>query len=275
MSHLSRPPFPFVLLRFWFMRILPVWLGIALLIFLMQIAVSAIVHDNANVRTFLSFLNMLPSIVKTALGGDMLQAGNTAALLTIGYQHPLVMFLCMLFAVGVPTGLLTGEVQKGTMELILSRPVTKTQVYICACVLTLVGMFGLVLTMFAGTFIAVQIYRFDQPIPLDLFFRIAINGGLLASTFGAFALLCAATFARVYSALGIAVAFLTLNYFVSLISEWWPTIRFLRKATLFYFLYYSDIFTHWPVGNMIRLMAILLAVAILGGFIWHRRDLPL
>jgi ABC-2 type transport system permease protein len=275
MSRTSRPPFPFALLGFWFLRILPVWLGIALMIFLMQIAVSAIVHNNANVRTFLSFLSMLPSIVKTALGGDMLQAGNTAGLLTIGYQHPFVMFLCMIFAVGVPTGLLTGEVQKGTMELILSRPVTKIQVYICAGVLTLVGMFGLVLTMFFGTFVAVHIYRFDQRIPLDLFFRIAISGGLLASTFGAFALLCAATFSRLYSALGVAVAFLSLNYFVSLVSEWWPSIRFLHRTTLFYFIYYSDIFSGWPVRNMAWLTLILLAAAAVGALIWHRRDLPL
>ncbi len=275
MSHTLRPPFPFALLRFWLLRILPVWFGIALLIFLMQIAVSAIVHDNANVRAFLTFLNMLPSIVKTALGGDMLQAGNTAALLTIGYQHPFVMFLCMLFAVGVPTGLLTGEVQKGTMELILSRPVTKIQVYLCACILTLVGMFGLVLMMFFGTFVASHIYHFDQPIPLDLFFRIAINGGLLASTFGAFALLCAATFARLYSALGAAVAFLTLNYFVSLVSEWWPSIRFLHRATLFYFIYYSNLMYEWPVRNMAWLTVILLTAAIIGALIWHRRDLPL
>jgi hypothetical protein len=275
MSRESRLPFPFPLLGFWFFRILPVWLGISLLIFLMQIAVSGIVHDNTNVRTFLSFLNMLPSIVKTALGGDMLQSGSTAALLTIGYQHPFVMFLCMLFAVGVPTGLLTGEVQKGTMELILSRSVTKVQVYLCACVLTLTGMFGLVLVMFFGTFVAVHVYHFDQSIPLDLFLRIAINGGLLASTFGAFALLCAATFGRLYAALGASVAFLTLNYFISLISEWWPSIRFLRRATLFYFIYYSDIMREWPLRNMTILAVILVTAAALGAIIWHRRDLPL
>ena len=272
---MSHTPFPFALLRFWFLRILPVWFGIALLIFLMQIAVSAIVHDNANVRTFLSFLNMLPSIVKTALGGDMLQAGNTAALLTIGYQHPLVMFLCMLFAVGVPTGLLTGEVQKGTMELILSRPVTKTQVYICACVLTLVGMFGLVLFMFLGTAVAVNIYHFDAAIPLDLFLRIAVCGGLLASTFGAFALLAAATIERLYAALAISVAFLSLNYFVFLISEWWPRAYFLKRATLFYLIYYSDLYSGWPVRNMAILAVILLVAAAIGAIIWHRRDLPL
>jgi ABC-2 type transport system permease protein len=275
MSKRSRPPFPFMLLRFWFLRILPAWCGIALLIFLMQIAVGAIIHDNATVRTFLSFLNALPSIVKSALGGDMLTAGNIPALLTIGYQHPFVMFLLMLFAVGTPTGLLTGEVQKGTMELILSRPVTKTQVYLCACVLTLAGMFALVMVMFLGTVVAVHIYIFPEPVPLNLFLRLAVNGGLLASTFGAFALLCAASFSRLYSAVGVSVAFLMLNYFVALISEWWPQVRFMRRASLFYLVYYSDVFQRWPLRNMAILGGILLVVAVLGAVIWQRRDLPL
>jgi ABC-2 type transport system permease protein len=270
-----RTPFPFALLRFWFMRILPVWIGIALVIFLMQIAVGAIVHDNANVRTFLAFLNMLPSIVKTALGGEMLQVGNTPALLTIGYQHPFVMFLCMLFAVGVPTGLLTGEVQKGTMELILSRPATRTQVYICACILTLLGVFALVMAMFLGTVIAVTIYRFNEPVPLGLFFRLAVNGGLLAGTFGAFALLFAASFRRLYSAVAVSVAFVSLNYFVALIAEWWPQIRFIRRATLFYLIYYSGLMSHWPLRNMAILTAILVAAIVLGALVWRRRDLPL
>ncbi len=275
MKGASRPPFPLALLRFWFLRILPAWCGIALLIFLMQLAVAAIMHDNANVKTFLIVLKLLPSIVKTALGGDMLESGSITALLTVGYQHPFVMFLCMVFAVGVPTGLLTGEVQRGTMELILSRPVTKIQVYICAAVLTLVGMFGLVMTMFLGTAVAVHVYHFDEPIDLSLFLRIAINGGLLASTFGAFALLCAASFGRFYSALGVSVAFLTLNYFVSLVSAWWPRVQFLHRATLFYLVYYSDIWQSWPLRNMAILATILLLLAVTGGIIWHRRDLPL
>jgi ABC-type transport system involved in multi-copper enzyme maturation permease subunit len=275
MSRASGPAFPFVLLRFWLLRILPAWLGIALVVFLMQIAVSAIVHDNANVRTFLAFLNMLPSIIKTALGGEMLQSGNTPALLTIGYQHPFVMFLYMLFAVGVPTGLLTGEVQRGTMELILSRPVTKTQVYICAAALTLAGMFALVMVMFLGTVVAVHLYDFGQPVPLDRFLRLAVNGGLLASTFGAFALLCAASFGRLYSAVGVSVAFLTLNYFIAIVAAWWPRIYFLRRATLFYLIYYSDIWQSWPLRNMGILAAILLLLAVAGGIIWQRRDLPL
>jgi len=71
---------------------------VALLIFLMQIAVSAIVHDNEKVKTMLAFIDMLPSIVKSALGGEMVRMGNTAGLIAIGYNHPFVLFLFMLYA---------------------------------------------------------------------------------------------------------------------------------------------------------------------------------
>jgi ABC-2 type transport system permease protein len=197
------------------------------------------------------------------------------ALLTIGYQHPLVMFLYMLYAVGVPIGLLTGEVQKGTMELILSRPITKIQVYICAAGLTVVGLFSLIMIMFLGTVAAVNIYPFSEPIDLDLLLRLAVTGGLLAATFGAFALLCAASFERLYSATGVAAGFLTLNYFIAIVAEWWPRVHFLRKATLFYLVYYSNLWFAWPIENMARLGAILVALVLLGGIIWRRRDLPL
>jgi ABC-2 type transport system permease protein len=275
MIRLSRPPFPLTLLWFWFLRILPAWLGMAAVIFLMQIAVAAIVHDNANVRTFLSFLKMLPSIVRTAIGGDMVESGSVTALLTIGYQHPLVMSLYMLYAVGVPSGLLTGEVQRGTMELILSRPITKTQVYLCAVALTIAGLVGLIAVMFLGTVAAVNLYTFSEPIDLHLFLRIAANAGLLAAAFGGFALVCAASFGRLYTAAGIAAGFLTLNYFIAIVAEWWPRVHFLHKATLFYLVYYSSLWREWPIRNMAWLAAILVAFVIVGGFLWRRRDLPL
>ena len=118
MSSKVRPRFPLPLLRFWTLRILPIWVLIALVIFLFQIAICGIVHDNDSVKTFVQFLDKLPSFIKTALGGEALKVGNVSGLIAIGYNHPLVLTLYMLFAVGVPTGLLAGEVQKGTMELI-------------------------------------------------------------------------------------------------------------------------------------------------------------
>ncbi len=276
MSSKTRPLFPLPLLRFWTLRILPIWLLIALVIFLFQVAICGIVHDNESVKTFVQFLDMLPSFIKTALGGEALKVGNVSGLIAIGYNHPLVLTLYMLFAVGVPTGLLAGEVQKGTMELILSRQVTKIHSYICAGLITVTGMFALVLVMFGGTVFATNVYDFGQAIPLYSFFKAAINGGILASAVGGIALLAAACFQR-NTAVWLTVAYLVANYFVSIIAEWWPRMKWLKPTTIFYYVDGGKIFTEptWPISDMCVLLSILVISTVLGGVIWSRRDLPL
>jgi hypothetical protein len=136
-------PFAWPLLKFWTFRTLPMWCLIALMIFLVQIAVCGIVHDNEKLKAMLSFLDMFPYI-KTALGGDYLQAGNTPALITIGYNHPFVLFLFMFFAVSVPTGLLTGECKR-SMELIARLQKCTS---ILRGLITVAGMFALTMVMF-------------------------------------------------------------------------------------------------------------------------------
>jgi hypothetical protein len=76
-------------------------------------------------------------------------------------------------------------------------------------------------------------------------------------------------------AVGLAVGFLTLNYFIAITAQWWPAARFLRRATLFYLMYYSDLWSGWPLRNMGILACILVVVALLGGLVWRHRDLPL
>jgi hypothetical protein len=179
------------------------------------------------------------------------------------------MFLCMVFAVGVPRPV-DGGGQRGPWGDPQS-PVTKVEVYICAAVLTLAGMFGW--SDHISGAVAMHVCASTSR-SLGLFLRIA-SAAACSQHVRAFALLCAASFSRFYSALGVSVAFLTLNYFVALVSEWWPQVQFLRRVTLFYLVYYSDIWHSWPLRNMAILAAILLFLAVMGGIIWHRRDLPL
>jgi len=247
-----------------------------LIIFLFQLAIGGIVQDNESVKVFLQFLDILPSFIKTLLGGEALRGGNIAGLIAIGYQHPLILTLYMLFAVGVPTGLLAGEVQRGTMELILSRHATKTGVYICAGLVTVTGMYALVLVMYLGTVACTGLYQSSQPVPLGFFFKIAIVGGLLASAVGGIALLAAACFRR-GAAVTVTVAYLVVNYFVSIIAEWWPRMKFLEPTTIFHYVPGPQMFqaSAWPLADMAVLVSLLAVSTVLGGLIWSRRDLPL
>jgi len=276
MSTNSRSPFPWPLLRFWILRILPAWFLIALMIFLFQLAICGIVHDNERVKALIQYIDMLPAFLKTFIGGEAVQYGNIAGLISIGYQEPFVLLLYMLFAVGVPTALLAGEVQRGTMELILSRQTTKTHVYICAGLITVVGMYALVIVMFLGTVVSTNLYEFEQHVPLYNFFKLAICGGILASAVGGIALLAAACFRR-GMAVSLTVAYLVVNYFIMIITHWWPRMKWLDPVTIFNYVDGAKIFIKpgWPVGDMCVLISLLVVSTVLGGLIWHKRDLPL
>jgi ABC-2 type transport system permease protein len=271
-----RPPFPWPLLRFWTFRILPAWFLIALMIFLFQLAVCGIVHDNERVKAMLQYIDVLPAFIKAFIGGDAVQYGNIAGLIAIGYQEPFVLLLYMLFAVGVPTALLAGEVQRGTMELILSRQTSKIYIYICAGLITVVGMYALVVVMFLGTVISTNLYEFDQEVPLYCFFKLAINGGILASAVGGIALLAAACFRR-GMAVSLTVAYLVVNYFIMIITQWWPRMKWLDPITIFNYVDGRKIFMEptWPVSDMCVLISLLVVSSVLGGIVWWRRDLPL
>jgi len=276
MSDNNSSPFPFRLLQFWTLRILPAWCLIAFMIFIFQIAICGVVHDNERVKALLQYIDMLPDFIKAFMGGEVLQVGNVAGLIAIGYQDPFVLLLYMLYAVGVPTALLAGEVQRGTMELILSRQTTKTHIYICAGLITIAGMYALVIVMFTGTVVATMLYDFYQEVPLYFFFKIAIVGGMLASAVGGIALLAAACFRRGL-AVSITVAYLVVNYFVSIIADWWPRMKFLEPATIFNYVDGPAMFDKpgWPIGDMCVLLSLLTVSTVLGGIIWSRRDLPL
>jgi ABC-2 type transport system permease protein len=276
MTAKHRPSFPWPLLRFWTLRIMPAWFLIALMIFLFQLAVCGIVHDNERVKALLVYIDKLGPYIEAFFGGDALQFGNIASLIAIGYQEPFVLLLYMLFAVGVPTALLAGEVQRGTMELILSRQTTKTQVYICAGLITIAGMYALVIVMFLGTVVSTNLYEFDQEVPLYCFFKLAVNGGILASTVGGIALLSAACFRR-GMAVSLTVAYLVVNYFIMIITQWWPRMKWLDPATIFNYVDGAKILTEpeWPMGDMCVLISLLVVTTLAGGIIWSRRDLPL
>lgn len=277
MTDASRPRFPFALLRFWFRRTLLMWSLIAFMIFIIQVIVCSLVRDSASIKTLIAMLDLLPSFVKQFIGGESLKAGNVAAFVAIGYQHPLVLILFMVYAVGVPSALLAGEVQEGTMELILSRSITKTQAYLCAGILTVVGMFALNLVMFSGTAFSVWIIPFEETVPLYPFFITAMNGGLVGCAVGAITLLAAAAFRLRGTAVGVAVAYLVVTYLMSIIAEWWPRLAFLSPLTLFHYVGDGRVFSQriWPASDMCVLATVVVVVSLAGGIVWNRRDLPM
>jgi ABC-type transport system involved in multi-copper enzyme maturation permease subunit len=84
-------------------------------------------------------------------GGDLFSLTGAVGL---GFVHPIAVGLVLVFAVGFTTTAVAGERQRGTLEVLLSRPLSRRTVYatlaVAGALFVGVAMAGLTLGAFAG-----------------------------------------------------------------------------------------------------------------------------
>src|ERR1044071_1308474 len=66
--------------------------------------------------------------MQSVIGGDQLSFQKAQDVLSISYVHPLMQVLFCLWAIGRSAGAIAGEIDRGTMELLLAQPVPRSRV---------------------------------------------------------------------------------------------------------------------------------------------------
>lgn len=78
-------------------------------------------------------------IVETLVGGENINFDVPMDMMSIGYVHPLMLLIFCLWAVGRASGAIAGEIDRGTMELLLAQPLARYRLvlaHLCVDILT-------------------------------------------------------------------------------------------------------------------------------------------
>src|SRR3972149_5464441 len=75
-------------------------------------------------------LEFMQKILAALLGAELGKVMGPAVLSMIGWVHPLVLALVWAQAIVVCTRVPAGEVDRGTLDVLLALPVTRTSVYV-------------------------------------------------------------------------------------------------------------------------------------------------
>src|SRR5262249_40704059 len=67
-------------------------------------------------------------ILRTLLGGETVGLQRAMDMMTTGYVHPLVITTLCIWAIGRASGAIAGEIDRGTMELLLAQPVRRYRI---------------------------------------------------------------------------------------------------------------------------------------------------
>src|SRR5204862_8311727 len=111
--------------------------------------------------TELLFEQEVGNMIQKLIGGENVSVGEGRDSLTIGYVHPLVLTILCVWAIGRAAGAVAGELDEGTMELLLAQPIARWRVivsHLCVDALTIPAV---CLAMWAGTLVGT--YVFDLP----------------------------------------------------------------------------------------------------------------
>ena len=175
--------------------------------------------------------------------------------LTLGMEHPLAIAFIGIFAVGSTAGAVAGERERGTLEVLLTRPISRRTLYVTLAAAAAI-LIGVVLgALLIGQIIGMAIQNVTDQVELANMPLVFLNGLMLWGTFAAFGLAASVTFDRHAPAIGLSMAFLLINYFLEILGSLWTDAKWTQPYSLFH---------HWQPGNILTGKADPFDFALLG-----------
>lgn len=214
---------------------------------------------------------LLPAQFAEFGGGDLFSLGGSVA---IGVIHPIAVSLNLVFALGFATAAIAGERQRGTLEVLLSRPISRRRLYgtLALAALSFIGvaMAGLLAGVLGASALTGRLAELGiGNVPL-----LWLNGVLLYGALGAVALGASASFDRLTPAIGIGLAFVLVSYVFEVLGSLWPDARGLQPYSLFHYFDAKTVLAGLADPRDLAILAGVIAVAV--GYalvVFPRRDL--
>ena len=193
---------------------------------------------------------------------------------TLGTQHPIAIAMIAVFAVGATSMAIAGERQRGTLEVLLARPVSRTAVYVSITLALLVVVAVVVAALIAGFVAGASLQDVLDDLPLEHLPMVWLNGFLLWGAFATFGLAASVTFDRPGPAIGLTLAYLLVHYFFEILGSLWQEAEWTQEYSLFHHFNPTEILAGAaePIDLLILGLAFLIPIAY-ALFVFPRRDL--
>src|SRR5262249_19690192 len=117
-------------------------------------------------------------VMQTLMGGESINLENAMHMLSIGYVHPLMQTIFCIWAIGRASGAIAGEIDRGTMELLLAQPVPRWRIVLAHFLVDLLTIPVLCLSLWGGTWLGTVVVgpielqqeslaKLPFPVPVD------------------------------------------------------------------------------------------------------------
>jgi ABC-2 type transport system permease protein len=214
---------------------------------------------------------VIPSQIAQFGGGDIFSLTGSVSL---GFIHPIAVGLMLVFAVGFAGSAVAGERQRGTLEVLLARPLSRRRLYVTVLVTSALFVActtgALTLGTFTGTALVDRLGELGAGnLPI-----LWLNATLLFLAVAAISLAASVSFDRLTPAIGVSLAFVLVSYFLDTIGQLWPDAAFLQPYSIFHYLDARAALAGLPdPANFVVLAAVIAGAVLYASLVFPRRDL--
>ena len=204
-------------------------------------------------------------------GGDIFSLSGSIAL---GLIHPVAISLILVFAVGFSSAAVAGERQRGTLEVLLARPIARRSLYSTLAIASF-GFVALAVTaLLAGSVAGAAWAGVIGELTIARMPLLWMNAVLLFGSFAAIGLAASVSFDRLPPAFGVTLGAVLVMYVLDVLGTLWPAAEPLQPYSLFHYLKAKAILAGAiePV-DLLVLTATIAAAVIWALVVFPRRDL--
>ncbi len=194
--------------------------------------------------------------------------------ITLGLQHPLALAMLGIFAIGASATAIAGERARGTLEVLLARPISRNAVYVSILVALLISVVIVLVALLGGMIGASAAIGLVDELDLAQLPLVLLNGFLLWAGFATFGLATSVTFDRPGPAIGISVGWLLLHYFLEILGSLWTDAAWTQEYSLLHHFNPGEILTGKldPIDLVVTAAAFVIPL-VYALVVFPRRDL--
>jgi ABC-type transport system involved in multi-copper enzyme maturation permease subunit len=222
--------------------------------------------------------NLLGALLGAELGekleGELGAAVGPEMLLALPWVHPAVLALLWAHAITLGTRVPAGEIDRGTVDVLLGLPVSRLEVYLAEAAAWLLAIGAVVLALVLGNLAGTRLAGAGFPDPVRLG---AVLGNLFALELavGGIAFLASSLADRRARATGWVFALVLASFLLNFLAQLWEPAADLHFLSLLS--YYRPVRVlaegAWPLADTAVLAALGALLWTLGAAVFARRDI--
>jgi ABC-2 type transport system permease protein len=249
---------------------------VALLLAVFPILVSAAVTTIDVEGVFGAVQRTLPPFFQETFGQEMALTLTSRGLLVFAWNHPIVHALLAAVMVALASRAIAGEIEGGTMELLLSQPLSRPAYLAAQSAFAGLVLLGLITLMLCGVHAGISLFDVHAQVSWRLFLPVAVNLFSLETAIYGVTLAFSSGARESGRVVTIALLIIVLSYLIQAVARLWSKIDFLLKFSIFE--YYSPqrtvLLGEAPWLDIAVLLLVGFSLAGAGWWRFMRRDVP-